>query len=81
MCERFWTLPEAFDGVKPGRGGRGKVERPTRMTRQPSAYLRVLVGGIVVDDGMDHLPYRDLRFDRIKEADELLVAMTLRCGL
>ena len=72
---------EAFDGVKPGRGGRGKVERPTRMTRQPSAYLRVLVGGIVVDDGMDHLPYRDLRFDRIKEADELLVAMTLRCGL
>ena len=38
-------------------------------------------GELQVDDGMDHLPYRDLRFDRIKEADELLVAMTLRCGL
>ena len=28
---------DAFHGVKPGRGGRRKVERLTRMTRQPSA--------------------------------------------
>ena len=69
---------EAFDGVKTGRGGRGKVERPTRMTRQPSAYLWVLVGGIVVDDGMDHLSHRALRFAKSRSVDSLNVRM--RCG-
>jgi hypothetical protein len=49
---------DAFHGVKPGRGGRRKVERLTRMTRQPSAYLWVLGGGIIVDDGTDHLSHR-----------------------
>ena len=39
---------DAFHGVKPGCGGRRKVERLTRMTRQPSAYLWVLGGGIIV---------------------------------
>src|SRR4051794_20024571 len=37
----------------------------------------VFVGGIVVDDGMDHFSHRDLRLDRIEEADELLMAVTL----
>ena len=47
------------------------------MTGQPSAHPRVFVGGIVVDDGMDHFSHRNLRLDRIEEADELLMAMTL----
>ena len=37
----------------------------------------MLVGRMVVDDGMDHLPDRDLLLDGVEEADELLVAMAL----
>ena len=37
----------------------------------------MLVGRIVVDDGVDRLFDGDLRLDRIEEADELLVAMAL----
>src|SRR5690242_5686307 len=37
----------------------------------------MLVGRIVVDDGVDHLSNRDLHLNRIEEADKLLVAMTL----
>src|SRR3954471_13594456 len=68
---------ETFNGVKPGRRGRGEVEGPARVTGQPSAHPRVFVGGIVVDDGMDHFSHRNLRLDRIEEANELLMAVTL----
>src|ERR1700681_2946607 len=51
---------EAFDRMEPGCGGRGEVERPAGMPGQPLAHLRMLVGRIVVDDGVDHLPGRDL---------------------
>ena len=68
---------EAFDRIEPGRRGRGEVERPARMLRQPLAHLGMLVGGIVVDDGVDHFSHRNLRLDRVEEADELLVAMAL----
>ena len=37
----------------------------------------MLVGRIIVDDGVDHLSHRDLLLDRIEEADELLVAVVL----
>ena len=37
----------------------------------------MFVGGIVVDDGMDQFSHRNLRLDRIEEADELLMAVTL----
>src|ERR1700688_4567559 len=37
----------------------------------------MLVGRIIVDDGVDHFSHRDLLLDRIEEADELLVAMVL----
>src|SRR5262249_61605578 len=47
------------------------------MPRQPLAHLWMLVGRIVVDDGVDHLSHGDLSLDRIEEADELLVAMAL----
>src|SRR5882762_9902274 len=40
-------------------------------------HLRMLVGRIIVDDGVDHFPHRDLLLDRVEEADELLVAMAL----
>ena len=51
---------EAFDRIEPGCRGRGEVERPAGMPGQPLAYLRMLVGRIVVDDGVDYFPCRDL---------------------
>src|SRR6202048_4645430 len=68
---------EAFDRIEPGCGGRGEVERPAGMPGQPLAHLRMLVGRIVVDDGVDHFSHRDLFLDRVEEADELLMAMAL----
>ena len=53
------------------------MEHPAGMPRQPLAHLWMLVGRIVVDDGVDRLFHGDLRLDRIEEADELLVAMAL----
>jgi hypothetical protein len=57
------------------------VERPAGVPRQPLAHLWMLVGRIIVDDGVDHFSHRDLLLDRIEEADELLVAMVLHVAL
>src|SRR5215218_7963485 len=40
----------------------------------------MLVGAIVVQDGMDHLAGRHARLDRVEEADELLMAMALHAA-
>ena len=53
------------------------MEHPAGKARQPLTHLWMLVGRIVVDDGVDRLFDGDLRLDRIEEADELLVAMAL----
>ena len=68
---------EAFDRIEPGSGGWGEVECPARMSGQPFLHLRMLVGRIVVDDGVDRFPCRNLLLDRVEEADELLMAMAL----
>ena len=68
---------EAFDRIEPGCGGRGEVERPAGMPGQPLAHPRMLVGRIVVDDGVDYFPHRDLLLDRVEEADELLMPVAL----
>jgi hypothetical protein len=47
------------------------------MPGQPLACLRMLVGRIVVYEGVDHFSHRDLLVDRIEEADELLLARAL----
>ena len=51
------------------------MERPAGMVGQPFEDFGLLVGGVVVDDGVDDLPGRDSALDGVKEADELLVAM------
>ena len=71
LCE------ESLDGVEPGCRSWGEVEGPARMPCQPLAHLRMLVGCVVVDDGVDRLLGRHLRFDGIEEADELLVPVSL----
>ena len=47
------------------------------MPGQPLAHLRMLVGRIVVYEGVDHFSHRDLLVDRVEEADELLMARAL----
>ena len=44
---------EAFHSVEPGTGCRGKVEGPTRVPGQPGADFFMLVGRIIVDNGVD----------------------------
>ena len=64
---------EGLDGVQPGAGGRREVEGPARVPGEPGADLGVLVGGVVVEDGVDQLAGRHRGLDPIEEADELLV--------
>jgi hypothetical protein len=45
---------------------------------QPFLHLRVFVGGVVVDDGVDRLWRRHLRLYGIEEADELLMPVTVQ---
>ena len=47
------------------------------MSGQPLAHLRMFVGCVVVDDGVDFLSRRHLRLDGVEEADELLVPVAL----
>jgi len=47
------------------------------MPFQPLAHLRMLVGCVVVDDGVDRLLGWYLRLDGIEETDELLVPVVL----
>ena len=66
---------EAFDGVEP-RGRCGcEMEDPARMIRQPFPDLRVLMGGVVVGDGVDDLARRNRPLDRVEELDEFQVGV------
>jgi len=68
---------EPLDGVEPGRRCWREVEGPARVMRKPFEDLRMFVGGIVVENGVDRLAGGHLRLDGVEEADELLVAVPL----
>ena len=68
---------EAFDGIEPGCGGGGEVERPTRMSGEPFTNRWMLMSCIVIDDRMDFLSFRHLGLDSVEETNELLVPVTL----
>jgi hypothetical protein len=53
------------------------MERPSRVTFEPSSNIGMLMGGVVVDDGVDRLSHGDLFLDDIEEPNELLMAMAL----
>jgi hypothetical protein len=53
------------------------MEGPARVAGEPGQDLGMLVGGIVVEDGVDHLARRHLALDRVQEADELLVLSSI----
>jgi len=68
---------EPLDGVEPRRRGWREVEGEAWMSAQPLHDLGVLVGGVVVEDDVHSLALWHLGFDRVEEAGELLVAVTL----
>ena len=68
---------EALDGVEPGGRGRCEVEGPARIAREPPAHGRMLVGSVIVENGVDGLAGRNLALDRVEETDELLMPMAL----
>src|SRR5271170_660963 len=74
LCE---GREEALDRVEPGSRCRCEMERPSRMAFKPSADVGMLMGGVIVDDGVDRLARRDLLLDDIEEANEFLMAMAL----
>src|SRR5690242_14396557 len=71
---------EAFDRIEPRGRGRGVMEDKAGVPVEPGANPGVLVGGVVVEDDVDDLPGRDVGFDRIEKADELLMAMVLHAA-
>ena len=71
---------ESLDRVQQRAGGRHKVEHEARMAAEPGAHLGVLMGGVVVENNMHDLAGRDLALDGVQEADELLMAVALRCS-
>src|ERR1700689_4910770 len=52
------------------------MEDPARMIGEPLLDLGMLVGGVVVGDGMDNPAGPDSALDGVKELDELLVGVT-----
>ena len=64
---------EPLYGVEPRARGRGEVERPARMRLEPCPDRLVLVGGVVVEDGMDRPAGGDRTVDAVEKAHEFLV--------
>ena len=62
---------------KTPRRRRREVEGPARVPGQPPLHLRVFVGGVVVEDGVDHQSFRHRGLDGIGKADELLMLLAL----
>ena len=47
------------------------------MPFQPGANLRLLMGGVIVEDDVDGLIFRQFSLDGVEEADELLMPVAL----
>jgi len=71
---------EALDGVDPACRCRREVEGPARMPGQPFDDLWVLVGCVIVEDGMNAFVARNLAFDSVQEPNEFLMTMALHAA-
>ena len=56
------------------------MEGPSGMAGNPGQHLGMLMGSVVVEDGMDHLCGRDVGFDAVEETDEILMGMALHAA-
>src|ERR1700728_1092200 len=68
----------SFHKVKPGTTGGDEVHVEAWMTRDPSLYLRMFVGRVVVDDQGQVEIGIGAFIDGVEEVDPLLMAMTLQ---
>src|SRR4051812_28357746 len=71
---------EGLDRVEPRAGGGREVEGEAGMAGEPGEHLRLLVGGVVVEDDVDDLAGWDLCLDGVEEANELLVPVALHAA-
>ena len=71
---------EALDGVEPAGGGGGEVECPAWVTSQPLDHLGVLVGGVIIHDGVNGFFCGNLALDGVQKANELLMSVTLHAA-
>ena len=56
------------------------MKRTARITDQLLAHLRLLMGGVIVSDGMDLLAGWNACLDGVEEADEVLATMPLHAA-
>jgi hypothetical protein len=54
---------EVLDGVEPGARGWHEVEHPARMAGEPTFDFGMLMGGVVIKDGVDRLVGRHRALD------------------
>ena len=71
---------KTLDRVQPRGRCRGEVEAPPRMASQPFLDLRMFVGGVVVDDGVDCLAFWYGGLGHIEKANELLMPVPLHAA-
>ena len=56
------------------------MEGPARVADEPALDLGMLVGCIIVDNGVDQLANGDRAFDGVEEANELLMGVLLHAA-
>lgn len=69
---------EPLDGIEPRRGSQCEVDGPARMACQPCVDLGMLIGGVVVRDGVDQLSDRNPSLEGVQEPDGFLMPMSVR---
>jgi hypothetical protein len=74
-CARRGPLPAKVSTGKKESLRSPTIARCLEVPDQPWPHLGVLVGGIVVEDHVDHLTSRHGALDGAKEADALLVSV------
>ena len=67
---------EGFHRIGPGAGSRREMKHPVGVPGEPGAHFGMLVGGVVVEDGMDEFAGRYDLLDAVEETDEHLVVMS-----
>ena len=70
-----WKKPSTALSQEAEVGVKWKVQRGWRAIH--CRTVGMLVGGVIVEDGVDGFAGRNLALDRVEETDELLVAMAL----
>src|SRR5665213_2213832 len=66
-----------FHGVEPGARGRCEVEDEAHVPPEPTPYLGMLMGRVIIEDDVNDFSGGNLGFDGVEEADKLLMPVAL----